>query len=197
MTLKRIALLFLTVLAATALAAAFTVDMWRWPLEKTLWPPKVDENGFPAYELVAEAPISPYSDAVSVRLFVENDQPEGDPQYGVFVEPEGRVLTAAQRTEFEASLSKVSTRNRAVAACFIPHHFLRYYDASGKQVGEIAVCFCCSGAAASPELFEHQGGGFLHQYDNHLAYDRERLKALIESLGLPADVWCREKAEPQ
>ena len=195
--MKQVVLVLFAILAAAFLAAVLTVGMWRGPLEKTLWPQKLDERGYPAYELVAETSLHPYPEAVSVRLFVENDQPEGDPQYGVFVEPEGRVLTSAQRTEFEGSLSKASTRNRAVAACFIPHHFLRYYDASGKQVGEIAVCFCCSGAVAIPELFKHEGGGFLHPYDNHLAYDRARLKALIESLGLPSDVWCRESATPQ
>lgn len=182
-------------LVAVALAAVFTVDMWRWPLEKTLWPPKLDKWGQPAYELVAETPVQPYPEAVSVRLFVENDGPEGSAQVGQMIEPEGRVLTVAQRREFEASLSKMSTRYRVVAACFIPHHFLRYYDAAGRKVGEIAVCFCCSGAAATPDLFKYEGGGFLHPYENHLAYDRERLKALIESLGLPTDVWCRERAE--
>ncbi len=188
--MKRIVLVLLTVLAATAVAAVVTVDVWRWPLEKLIWPPRLDEQGWPAYELVSSTPVKPYPEAVTVRLFVENDQPEG-----MMVEPQGRVLTPAQRAEFEASFAKVSTRNRAVAGCFIPHHFLRYYDAGGHKVGEIAVCFCCSGAAASPELFKPEGGGFLHPYENHLSYDRARLKTLIESLGLPVDVWCREEAE--
>ena len=125
---------------------------------------------------------------------METDEPEGEARGGVYIEPSGRSLSAVQRRAFEATLSKVSSRNGAADACFIPHHFLRYYNESGQQVGEIAVCFCCSGAAASPELFSYTGGGFLHSYVNRLDYDREQLKALIESLGLPADVWCRERS---
>ncbi|GAA0651133.1 hypothetical protein [Brevundimonas lenta] len=184
-------------LAAAVLAAVFTFDSWQRPLEHFLWPPKVGEHGELAYELVSETPVRPYPDAVSARLFVENDGPEGSPEVGVMIEPQGRLLTAAQRREFEDSLSKVSSRGGSAAACFIPHHFLRYYDAAGQKVGEIAVCFCCSGAVSTPALFPYQGGGPLHPYWNELAYDRERLKSLIESLGLPADVWCRERDEPR
>tara|TARA_R110002051_G_scaffold84327_1_gene149630 strand:+ start:341 stop:919 length:579 start_codon:yes stop_codon:yes gene_type:complete len=190
--MKRYKILGLVALVVGLIAGVgwATVDQWARPLETLIWPP--DENGGRPYEIVAETAVHPYPEAKMVRLFVETDGPSSD---GGWLEPQGRLLSVAQRAAFEATLSKRSSRGGAADACFVPHHFFRYYDDVGTLVAEIRVCFCCSGADAWPALFPFEGGLFLHPFTNTLNYDRERLGALIRSWGLPSDVWCRERAE--
>tara|TARA_R110002124_G_scaffold239542_1_gene404766 strand:- start:1277 stop:2062 length:786 start_codon:yes stop_codon:yes gene_type:complete len=192
--LKRLAGLAALVVVILTAGAWATVDHWARPLETLIWPP--DEHGDRPYEIVSETAVHPYPGAKTVRLFVETDGPSSDEGW---LEPQGRLLSAAQRAAFEATLSKRSSRGGAADACFIPHHFFRYYDDVGTLVAEIRVCFCCAGAGAdaSPALFPFEGGVFLHPFTNTLKYDRERLGALIRSWGLPSDVWCREQAEPR
>lgn len=193
--MKRRGVILVVVIVALVAITAATFGFWREALGNLLSPPTVDEYGVLAYELVSETPVHPYPQATSVRLFVEQEWDlEQRPAATPYVESAGRLLTPAQRRAFEAALSKRSRRGGSVAACFIPHHFFRYYDARGRQVGEVAVCFCCSGAAATPQLFPYEGG-ILKRHQNELAFDREQLKALIRSLGLPTDVWCRETAK--
>lgn len=72
----------------------------------------------------------------------------------------------------------------ALDACFIPHHFFRYYDSGGKKVGEVAVCFCCEGLLTS-------GSKALETEDRAMVgADYPRLKALVAELGEPTDVFC-------
>lgn len=91
--------------------------------------------------------VDPFPNASEVRLFVEVDHKKnsGEP---IVNKENGVILSAADRVRFEDTLRFVATPEE-MAACFIPHHFFRYFDNKGKQVGEVAVCFCCAGAAAS------------------------------------------------
>src|SRR5689334_1666272 len=112
--------------------------------------PSKDDN--PTY-LSMVVPAHPYPEATVVKLAVDNT--EFDRRSGQVIEhPETiRVLTSDQRATFETALHRIRTvgfppRYTGGAACFVPHHFFRYYSASGQRVGEIAVCFCCAGVKA-------------------------------------------------
>jgi hypothetical protein len=126
--------------------------------------------------------IGAFPDASEVRLFVENGQkPDGTP---IYEEPMGRILNKDQRAAFEASL-QIDPIPDELAACFIPHHFFRYYDSRGKELGQIQVCFCCHGVEASKSSRIEMGP------DQWLSADFTKLKQFVASLGLPTEVQCR------
>jgi hypothetical protein len=123
--------------------------------------------------------------ANEVRLFVNTDyDAKGEP---IFSNPRGHALNAGQRARFE-SLIKVHTMSpdELVAFCFIPHHFFRYFSRSGKQIGEIQVCFCCAGVEQSGASDVRLG------INQKLSADFGRLKAFVKSLGESTDVQCDE-----
>ena len=126
---------------------------------------------------------NPYPSAGEVRLFVETDyDAKGEPIYS---KPKGRVLTAGQRAEFE-SLIAVHTISpvEEFAACFVPHHFFRYFDKAGKLVGEVEVCFCCAGVQQS------DGSNVRLTKDEMLVADFGKLHSFVASLGERTDVQC-------
>jgi hypothetical protein len=124
---------------------------------------------------------SPFPQATQLRLFVEVDYTDaGKP---ILSKAKGVRLNAAQRKAFENSL-KIIAAPEEESACFMPHHFFRYYDASGKQVGDVAVCFCCYGVGASgSKALEPPDGAML-------SADYQSVKALVTALGEPTDVLC-------
>lgn len=184
-TMKMRRLLVTGGLVVLALLGWVSFGMWQPLVEEAIWPVPIDENGIAIYERVGEAPVRPYPKATTVRLVLSEDggRPPDD--------REGRELSDQDRRAFGATLIRASERYSSGAACFVPHHFFRYYDAEGALIGEIAVCFCCHGASAYPALFPATGGNVLHPYDNRLGFDEENLAALIESWGLPVDLGCR------
>ncbi|UIP07484.1 hypothetical protein LY632_03540 [Erythrobacter sp. SDW2] len=124
----------------------------------------------------------PFPNASEVRLFVEVDYPKesGNP---IFSKENGVILSDADRLRFEDALRFVPMPE-AMAACFVPHHFFRYFDDKGKQVGEVAVCFCCAGTSAS-------GGDKLKpEPDEILDADMKALEALVLDLGESTQVLC-------
>lgn len=122
-----------------------------------------------------------FPDAREVRLFVETGQKSnGNPAYA---EPNGRILTKAQRDTFESTL-QIDPIPDALAACFIPHHFFKYYDSQGKELGQIEVCFCCAGVRAS------QSSQIAIGPDQWLSADFGKLERFIASLKLPTVVQC-------
>lgn len=125
---------------------------------------------------------NPFPKAPELRLFVETDLDEksGRP---IFHRKDGLALTPAQRKTFEDSL-RIEAAPEEMAACFIPHHFFRYFDAKGKQIGEVSVCFCCEGVSASgSDQLETANGEIL-------GANYADLKSLVASLGEPTDVPC-------
>ena len=128
-----------------------------------------------------------------MRLVVHDKgyTPSGLP---IFSNPNGRKLTPEERAQFEAALTHVTIVQRPppspdaevamAAACFIPHHFFRYFDRRGHQMGEVAVCFCCESAQAEPSLPFQTGP------DSYLDSDIEKIRALVTTMGLPTDVGC-------
>ena len=126
---------------------------------------------------------NPFPNASEVLLFVETDyDARGEPIYS---KPKGRVLTASQRAEFE-SLIAVHTisPDEVSAACFIPHHFFRYFDKAGKLLGEIQVCFCCAGVQQS------EGSNVRLTEGQELVADFAGLHSFVSSLGERTDVQC-------
>ena len=127
-----------------------------------------------------------FQHASEVRLFVETgvDQ-KGKP---LFSKARGLLLSAKQRVAFE-SLIKIHTiaPDELFAACFIPHHFFRYYDKAGKMIGGFEVCFCCSGV-------EQNGASNLRLSKNQmLSADFRKLEAFVRSLGERTDVQCSDE----
>jgi hypothetical protein len=102
----------------------------------------------------------------------------------VFIEPKGRLLTKDQRTTFEATL-KVEPIPDVLAACFIPHHFFTYYDAKGRKLGQISICFCCSGTGVEGP------SGIKMRKDQWLSADYDKVKEFVGSLNLPTNVQCQ------
>lgn len=99
-------------------------------------------------------PVHPFPEATEARLFVATAMKENGDL--IFKSKTDRVLTPEQRRQFEALLFVQTPVNLpeddpywSVTGCFDSHHFLRYYDASGRKIGEIAVCFCCDGTTIS------------------------------------------------
>lgn len=124
---------------------------------------------------------NPFPSAKSVRLFVEAGYAkDGSP---IFSKPAGRILTSGERADFEATLRMIKMPDDLIG-CFIPHHFFRYYDDRGKQVGEIEVCFCCSGvrATGAPALQEHP--------TRMLSANYAAMEKLVHRLGEATDVDC-------
>ncbi|WP_312218261.1 hypothetical protein [Brevundimonas sp.] len=139
----------------------------------------------PRREVLRRA-IVPPPEAASARLFVHvGDFNDPDKE---FIEPAGRRLSEQQRKVFEEALTVVGYDRapHAVAACFVPHHFLRYYDRAGQQVGEIAICFCCDGVSAKPDMVGPVPTGV---GDIQVEFGA-KLQSVIEAMGLPTNVRC-------
>lgn len=124
---------------------------------------------------------NPFPDAIEVRLFVEVDYTNDNKP--ILSKRNGVRLNAAQRKAFEDSLKMIAAPEYE-AACFLPHHYFRYYDASGKEIGEVAVCFCCYGVGASGSKALDPPDGAM------LSADYGKVKALVAALGEPTDVLC-------
>lgn len=124
---------------------------------------------------------TPYPNASEVRLFIHSSyDEEGKP---VLATESGRTLTHDERQAFERTF-RIEPAPDAVVACFIPHHFFAYFDAAGKKIGEIEVCFCCAGVRASPDIATPIGP------DEVLSADYKTLEKLIQSMGEPTDIEC-------
>lgn len=124
----------------------------------------------------------PFPSATRVRLYVEiKYSKEGKP---IWSRPAGRALDRSQRAAFERALYLTTPADDTTPACFIPHHFFRYYDKSGKQVGEVAVCFCCEGVQATGEANIPDGSGQV------LSARYDQVEDLVRAMGEPTDLLC-------
>ncbi|MDP2011248.1 MAG: hypothetical protein Q8K11_13830 [Phenylobacterium sp.] len=131
---------------------------------------------FAATLAACEAPSAAlYPGTASAQLFVRNDEQRRMDPAGKLSGDQLERLTAALRQQPIPA---------ATAACFVPHHFFRMYDVSGKMIGEIAVCFCCQGVQAKPALSIPKG------QDMDLGADYEALAALVRELGSTPKLNC-------
>jgi hypothetical protein len=124
---------------------------------------------------------NPFPGAKEVRLFVEKGY--GSDGAPILNKLEGQLLSASELADFEGAL-RIEKAPESMAACFIPHHFFRYYDERGTQIGEISICFCCLGVEAS------KGAKISVGSDQILSADYKKLGALVRRLGEPTDVLC-------
>ena len=125
---------------------------------------------------------NPFPEASEVRLFVDSGEYDGRGR-AILSSTEGRRLTDAQRTAFEAAL-RIEPMPDALDACFIPHHFFGYFDRNGRKVGEIEVCFCCEGVAVEPV------DQVSLRSNEILSADYAALKRLVQSMGERTDIEC-------
>lgn len=132
-------------------------------------------------------PLSVFPAATRVNLLIKNGRlTSHEPS----TNPDGVDLTKQQRQELESAIKKSVTVRPAGKdypgegsdACFIPHHFFRYYDISGKKIGEIEICFCCEGGDANPALASSNRESEF--------YDVKRIKALVKKMNLPTETQC-------
>lgn len=132
-------------------------------------------------------PVRLWPEATEVRLFVEDmpyDQAEASGK--TMTNPAGTRLTKAQRAILDTALRRhrmTEEESNWVAACFVPHHFFRYYDAGGNKLGELALCYCCKGVSPSsyfPAL----------RYDEIWEFDYDRIKAMMAAMGISSQAQC-------
>jgi hypothetical protein len=126
-----------------------------------------------------------WPEAASVRLFVEDipyDKPNR-PDHGMS-KPAGVVLTKARQAIVSNAVQrKTYAEYPVVSACFIPHHFFRFYDARGRQLGELQVCYCCGGIELSGtphRLADRQMWGF----------DYDGVEKMMADMGISSQVQC-------
>ncbi|MBT9556233.1 MAG: hypothetical protein IV100_09400 [Myxococcales bacterium] len=55
----------------------------------------------------------------------------------------GKALTQTQRERLAALSRTPGALNNELTKCFIPHHTFVAYDAKGRPVAEMTVCFMC------------------------------------------------------
>ena len=133
--------------------------------------------------------IRPWPEAIEVRLFVQDLSYEEQARTGASMSnPKGVVLTADQRATLDGSMSlyRIVAENgeiTALDACFVPHHFFRYYDKNGKQLGELAVCYCCRQIRPLPALRTPRDNEF---WD----FDFDGVGKMLEGMNIPTNVRC-------
>ena len=143
----------------------------------------------PIQPTAGSVPITPWPDASEVRLIVADLSFEDQAKRGAWTSrPEGVVLTSQQRAIVDKSvhlyrMTKKEADNRAYVDCFIPHHFFRYYDKSGRQIGELQICYCCQGNAMEPALRPTD------IYDEW-QFDFPRVEKMLHEMGVSTDINC-------
>ena len=133
---------------------------------------------------VPDQPIrNPFPGAREVRLFVATGQDDKDEP--IYSKRAGLALSPVQRAKLESLISvHTISPDEMFAMCFMPHHFFRYFDKAGKPVGEIAVCFCCTGVGQS-------GASNIRLTTSQmLSANFGELKSFVHSLGERTDVQC-------
>ena len=133
--------------------------------------------------------FAPWPQATEVRLVVADLSFHEQSKTGAWSSnPEGTRLTLEQRKVVDRSLflyrmNKSEADRRIYASCFIPHHFFRYYDKAGRQIGELAVCYCCQGISMNPAL---RSENIYEEWQ----FDFEAVEKMLTEMGVPTDVNC-------
>lgn len=115
----------------------------------------------------------PYSKAVAYFYNLESDSESGIIEGGLNMPERIRdsvVLNAAQIKEFLTQTTTGSMFN-SLAACYIPHYGIVFYDNQQNVVADISVCLLCK---------KHIQHGF-----NEVGIDYKAFSAFIEHVGFP------------
>lgn len=133
--------------------------------------------------------VHPWPEAAEVRVFVEDIPFDEFERTGKNMsKPDGIVLTKSQRAVLDNAvhlyrMTPKEYKNNAVIGCFIPHHFFRYYDRKGRQIGEMAVCYCCGGIEFSPAIKRLRP-------EEEWQFDFEGVERMLQEIGVPTNVNC-------
>lgn len=105
-------------------------------------------------------------------------------------DPDGILLTAGQKAILDRSVHRYRAKpsemgKYAMPACFVPHHFFRYYDKGGRQIGELAVCYCCGDIRVTPYSYGPNGDGS-EVWD----FDYDGVKKMLKEMDVPTDIDC-------
>lgn len=123
----------------------------------------------------------------TVQLFYDvSDLPHGraEARWHGFPIRAGQRLNADQRRRLESAIViRPIDPNEAFAACFVPHHFFRYFDSAGNETGSVAVCFCCGGAKPSSQ------DPSMSSEETYQA-DLGEISAIVTELGVSTDLGC-------
>lgn len=135
-----------------------------------------------------KAAVRPWPEATEVRLFVEDlSYDERERTGATMSNPKGVALTATQRATLDESVTlyRMTAKEYGdyAAACFIPHHFFRYYDTSGRRLGELSVCYCCDGIEFSPAFQQLCP-------EEEWQFDFDGVEKMLKEMGVPTDVNC-------
>ncbi|WP_242773891.1 hypothetical protein [Sphingopyxis sp. YF1] len=158
-------------------------------LGATMGAPNSTHGGLGALKPGERRLMVPPREAVEVRLFVKGDtEPKLPRVVELMNDGDGILLTPAQRARLDRSvfryrMTREEFENDAEAACFIPHHFFRYFDADGAQVAELRVCYCCRGVAMSP------GDRSLGD-DEEWQFDYAGIEQMLREMNIPVDIDC-------
>lgn len=176
----------IAVWAAMLIAISVTLSLSSMPSGRATVETPVDEEPGPRGTTTA---IRPWPEATEVRLFVEDlSYDERERTGATMSNPKGVVLNAAQRATLDRSVTlyRMTVKEYATAvsaACFIPHHFFRYYDSGGRQVGELAVCYCCKGVSLAPAFRPLRRA-------EEWQFDYDAVGKMLKEMGVSTDVNC-------
>ncbi|KQZ63766.1 hypothetical protein ASD67_04230 [Sphingopyxis sp. Root1497] len=135
--------------------------------------------------------VVPAPDAVEVRLFVEGVPHRTTARVNQLINnPDGILLTAGQRAILDRSVHRYRAKPSEMGkydmpACFIPHHFFRYYDKDGRQIGELAVCYCCGDIRVTPYTYGPNG-----DRSEVWDFDYDGVKKMLKEMDVPTDIDC-------
>jgi hypothetical protein len=135
--------------------------------------------------------VVPAPDAAEVRLFVEGIPHRATARVNQLMnDPDGILLTAEQRAILDRSVHRYRAKpsemgKYSMPACFIPHHFFRYYDKGGQQIGELAVCYCCGDIRVTPYNYGPNGDAS-EVWD----FDYDAVKKMLKAMDVPTDIDC-------
>ena len=94
-------------------------------------------------------PGIPYASVKAYNLNAKKGRPEctmplnKDGSLCSSVKGPGKRLSKKQATEILKILNAPESYQTGFAKCFIPHHALVAYDAKGKAVAQVSICFEC------------------------------------------------------
>ena len=128
-----------------------------------------------------KAPVSLFPEAAYVQIYVDADDDK-------MTEKAGPKLNEKQRAKLQ-SIVFIETvdPDREMTACFVPHHWFRYFDAKGNQIGEVAVCFCCFQVSIDP------APASAYSSDHIVSGDMQKLEKLVHELGQPTNIACDDQ----
>jgi hypothetical protein len=157
-------------------------------------PLRVDEDysAYPTSDMRPgeRKPVVISRDAVEVRLFVEG-LPFREPArtQELINDVDGVRLTKAQRDILEGSLHRyrlLPSEFDDYPACFIPHHFFRYYDRQGNQLADLQICYCCRQVRLN-------SWGYRWIQGEILQFDFDEVAEMLKTMDVPTDVNCPER----